>query len=199
LIGPDIIEKRLAEWRPARDQQNGFCRHALRSHVEEDETDAVVLPRRRIGPHQAEDPVGEIGIGGPDLLAVDDEIIAIAFGAGLQRRKIRSGIRLGIALAPANQASRDLGQVFLLLRVGSVFEECRPEHGDAKRGQRLARSERGHLLAHDLCLFGIETATAIFPGPVRYRPALVAHPLEPDALRLGRECGVTAAPEGIFV
>jgi len=89
--------------------------------------------------------------------------------------------------------------VFLFLRVGSVFEECRPEHGDAKRGQRLARAERGHLLAHDLCLFGIETAAAIFPGPVRYRPALVAHPLEPDALRLGGECGVTATPEGIFV
>src|SRR4029453_18602537 len=46
-------------------------------------------------------------------------------------------------------------------------------------------------------LGGIQPSAAIFLGPVRHGPALVAHPLEPDALRLGREFGVAAAPEGI--
>src|SRR5258708_40282150 len=30
-----------------------------------------------------EDPVGVVGVGGPDLLAVDDKIVAVALGAGL--------------------------------------------------------------------------------------------------------------------
>src|SRR5713101_5197459 len=40
---------------------------------------------------------------------------------------------------------------------------------------------------------------AIFLRPVRHGPALVAHPLEPDLLRLRCEFGIAAAPEGIFL
>ena len=39
---------------------------------------------RRISAHQTENPVGVIGVGGPDLLAVDDEIVTVAFGAVLR-------------------------------------------------------------------------------------------------------------------
>jgi hypothetical protein len=46
------------------------------------------------------------------------------------------------------------------------------------------RADRRHLLAHDLGLFAIEAATAILCRPMRHGPALVAHPLEPDALWL---------------
>ena len=35
------------------------------------------------GVHQAEDPVGLVGIGGPDLLAVDQIVVALVLGAGL--------------------------------------------------------------------------------------------------------------------
>jgi hypothetical protein len=38
----------------------------------------------RIGADQAEDPVREVRIGGPDLLTVDDEVVAVALAAGLQ-------------------------------------------------------------------------------------------------------------------
>src|SRR5258705_691567 len=154
---------------------------------------------RRIGSHQAEDPVGVVGVGGPDLLAVDDKIVAVALGAGLQRGEVRSGIRFGIALAPADQAGGNLRQMFLLLRLGAVFQERRPEHGNAEREQRLPRAERHHLLAHDFCLFRIEAGAAIFLRPVRHGPALVAHPLEPHLLRLRREFGIAAAPERIFL
>src|SRR5207237_4189710 len=50
-----------------------------------------------------------------------------------------------------------------------------------------------------LGLLAVEAATAIFLGPMRHGPALVAHPLEPDALRLGREFRVAAAPEGVAI
>src|SRR6202044_1407714 len=97
-----IVEESLAEGRAARNQKNRFGRDTLGGHVEQDEADAVMLFGSRIGPHQAEDPVGEVGVGGPDLLAGDDEIVAVALGAGLQRGEVRSGIWLGIALAPAD-------------------------------------------------------------------------------------------------
>src|SRR5229473_1883198 len=89
--------------------------------------------------------------------------------------------------------------MFLLLRVGAVVQQCGPEHGNAERDQRLARADCRHLLAHDFGLFRIEASAAIFLWPMRHGPALVAHPLEPDTLRLGGEFRVAAAPEGIFV
>src|SRR6185437_6077261 len=90
-----------------------------------------------------------------------------------------------------------LGQMLLLLRIRAVFQQRRPEHRDAERAQRLAGADRRHLLAYDLGLLAIEAAAAIFPGPVRHGPALVAHALKPDALRLGGEFGVAPAPKGI--
>ena len=102
--------------------------------------------------HQAKDPVGVIGVGRPDLLARDDEIVAVALGAGLQRGEVRSGVRFGIALAPADQAGGDLRQMLFLLRIGAVFQQRRSEHGNAERDQRLPRADRRHLLAHDLGL-----------------------------------------------
>ena len=92
-----------------------------------------MLLGRAIGAHQAEDPVGVVRIRRPDLLAGDDEIVAVAFGAGLQRGEVRSGVRFGIALAPADQARGDLRQMFLLLRLGAVFQQRRSEHGNAER------------------------------------------------------------------
>src|SRR6266852_1382731 len=89
--------------------------------------------------------------------------------------------------------------MFLLLRVGAVVQQCGPEHGNAERDQRLARADCRHLLAHDFGLFRIEASAAIFLRPMWHGPALVAHPLEPDALRLGGEFRVAAAPERIFV
>ena len=156
-----------------------------------------MLLRRGIGAHQAEDPVGVVRIRGPDLLAVDDVVVAVALGAGLQRGEVRSGVRLGIALAPADQARGNLGQMLLLLRLVAVLQQRRAKHPDAEARQRGARAHRRHLLAQHLVLGGIQPSAAIFPWPIRHGPALVAHPLEPDALRLGREFGVAAAPEGI--
>ena len=158
-----------------------------------------MLLRGWIGAHQAEDPVGVVGVGRPDFLAVDDVVVAVGDRAGLQRGEIGAGVRLGIALAPADQPRGDLRQMLFLLGLGAVLQKRRPEHGNAERGQRLPRADRRHLLAHDLGFLAVETAAAIFLRPVRHGPALVAHALEPDALRLRGEFRVTAAPEGVGV
>ena len=67
------------------------------------------------GADQAEDPVGLVGIAGPHLLAVDEVMVALVFGLGLQAGEVGARARLRIALAPADFAARDLGQEVLLL------------------------------------------------------------------------------------
>ena len=111
----DVVEKRLTERRLAGNEQDRFGRDPLQFHVEQDEADPLVLGRRKIRAHQAEDPVRLVGVGGPDFLAVDEEMIALVLGFRRERREIRPRVRLGIALAPANFAVHDLRQVFASL------------------------------------------------------------------------------------
>ena len=56
-------------------------------------------------------PVGVVRAGGPDLLAVDDVVVAIAHGARLQAGEVAAGARLAVALAPDDLAARDARQV----------------------------------------------------------------------------------------
>ena len=105
-----VVEEGLAEGRIAGDQQDRPGRDAGARHVEQQEADPLMLGRGRIGAHQAEDPVGLVGIAGPDLLAVDQPVIALVLALGLQAGEVGAGAGLGIALAPADLAAGDLGQ-----------------------------------------------------------------------------------------
>ncbi len=88
-----------------------------------------------VGAHQAEDPVGVVRERGPDLLAVDDVVVALAHGARLQRREVGAGAGLRIALAPEVLAVVDARQEALLLRVGAEAQQHRRAHA---RGRRAA-------------------------------------------------------------
>ena len=58
--------------------------------------------RRRVGAHEAENPVGVLRQRGPGLLAVDDVCVAVALGPGAQRGQVGPGAGFGKALAPAD-------------------------------------------------------------------------------------------------
>src|SRR5262249_10577233 len=105
--------------------------------------------------------------------------------ARLQRGEVGAGVGLGIALAPADQPGRDLWQMLPLLRLGAVFEKRRPEHPDAEARQWRARADRRHFFAQNFRFGAIEAGAAILVRPVRHGKTLVAHALEPDALKLG--------------
>src|SRR4051794_3992426 len=62
-----------------------------------------------------------------------------------------------------------------------------------------SRPVPGLSRAPPLVLGPAKAAAAIFLRPIRYGPALVAHALEPDALRLGREFCVASAPEHVGI
>ena len=65
-----------------------------------------VLGRVGIGAGQQEDVVGELGLGGPHLLAVDDPLVAVELGPRLQRGQVAAGVGFGEPLAPGDGAVR---------------------------------------------------------------------------------------------
>src|SRR3546814_17074841 len=70
-----------------------------RGHREVQIADPLLLGGVSFGPYQAEDHVRFLGGAGPDLLAVDDEFVALDPAAGLVTGEVRSRTGLGIALA----------------------------------------------------------------------------------------------------
>jgi hypothetical protein len=67
--------------------------HAGLVHVEDQPRDALVLRRVGIGAYEQFAIVGDMGARAPDLLAVDDVLVAAANGACAERREV--GARLG--------------------------------------------------------------------------------------------------------
>ncbi len=69
-------------------------------HGHEQERDAGVFGDIGVGPAEREDHVGVPAGGGPDLLAVDDPLVAVELGLAAEPGEIATGIGLGVALAP---------------------------------------------------------------------------------------------------
>src|SRR5690606_3035468 len=147
--------------------------------------DAGVL-LRGVGADEGEAPVGVLGAGGPDLLAVDQEVVALVLGAGRKAGQVRAGAGFGEALAPPDLAGDDAGDVALLLLFGPVFQERRAEHHDAHAADRVVGAGSGQFLDDDLRSGGVESAAAVLGRPGRHAPALLAHDLLPgEARRIG--------------
>ena len=58
----DVVKKRLTKWRRAADQLDRRCGDAFTFHIEKDEANTFVLWRVCICTHQAENPIGHVGI-----------------------------------------------------------------------------------------------------------------------------------------
>src|SRR5688500_7590944 len=109
-----------------------------------------MLGRLWIRPHQAEHLVRAVPAGSPDLLAVDDEVVAIARRASLQARQVRTGARFAVALAPDVFAARDLREVPRLLLFAAVDDQRRPDHADAETARTgIGRAPVPELLVKD--------------------------------------------------
>ena len=179
-----IVHEGFAERRIAADQQDRLGRDARALHVEQHEADAALLGCLA-GADEAEDPIGLVGVAGPHLLPVDDIMVARVLGAGREAGEVGAGIGFRIALAPADFAARDLGQMFELLLFAAVFQQRGPEHRNAEAVERVARPDRAHFLAQHLGFRRRQPAAAILLRPVGDGPTPFAHHLQP--LRL---CGI---------
>ena len=59
-----------------------------------------MLWRIGVGPGECENVVSEVASGGPNLLAVEDPLVTIEFGAEADVAEVGTGVRLGVALTP---------------------------------------------------------------------------------------------------
>ena len=129
----------------------------------------------RHGARQQHDLVGLLRGRGPDLLAVDDVMVAFQHRLGLDLRGVEAGIGLGDAEAGARRAVDDRGQPLLLLLVGAVLDDrMQPENVDVDgRAGREGAGRMRDLLHHDRGLGDAEARAAIFLRHRNAEPAAI--------------------------
>ncbi len=120
-----VVEEYLAEVALAVDRPHRPDLDAGLVHVEDQPRDPFVLGCVGIGADEQLAIVGHVGACAPDLLAVDDVLVAVPHRAGAQRREVRAGLGFREALAPHVLAPQDAREVERALFVGSFRDEGR--------------------------------------------------------------------------
>jgi len=168
----DISEKNFVQVMQAVDGNDRLHLDAGRLHVDQKERDAFLLFGGLIRSHETEYPIGFMGIGRPDFLAVDDVMVALTHGLGFQRGEIRSGPRFRITLAPPDIAGKNARQMLLFLRFVTEGVDHRSHHGQTEwRKSRCVSG--GHLLVENMLLHRRPSSAAILPGPIDRYPAFL--------------------------
>src|SRR6267142_1522211 len=183
LVGPRVGHEDFGEERAAGDLLERTQLDAGLAHVEEHARDAAVLGHLRVGAREQDAPVGDRPARGPDLLAVDDEVIALIFGARLEAGQVRSGVRLRVELAPDLLGGQHLLQIPLLLRLGAVHDDRRADEPDAEPVDGGRRAHPGHLVLDDRLLHRRGAPAPVLLGPQHPDvPGLVESPVPRLAL-----------------
>ena len=156
---------------------------ARRLHVDQERRDALVLRDVGIGAHEAQAPVGVVGARRPDLLAVDDEIVAVEHGSGRQAREVAARARFAHAEAPRDLGPQRGNEESFALLVGAVIANRR---GDDAQGLRIERTR--DLAARHL----FEVDHLLHRCRVAHHRARAASPAR--AIRRRTACAATRAP-----
>src|SRR3546814_5975267 len=139
---------------------------ARRGQVEQQETDPRLWLALGRGTDEAEHAVGEMGVGGPDLRAVEDIIPAIAVGAKLERGEIRPRARFRKALAPIILARQDARQIMRALFRRPVMHDDRRDHFQPHWGEVGGAGARA-FGGEDVALHPAPPWSAMLGGPDR--------------------------------
>ena len=182
-----IVEKGFAERAHPADHLDRANFHAGRIHVDQQEADALVLVAL-VGAHDGKALVRPLSAAGPGLLSVDEVMVALVLGHGLQIGEVGAGIGFRISLAPAHFAPADRGDMLLLLRFVAVFQQGGAEHHNAHPADRVVGTGAGHLVVQYGRLLARQPAAAIFGRPGRRSPTAFAHRFAPFSLRVGFLC-----------
>ena len=129
-----------------------------------------VVVGRLLGPAHDDEEVGGQAVRGEPLVAVDDPVVALAHGRGLNGARVRARVlRFGHGEARLHRPLDQRQQPLALLLLGAVLHQ----HGLVARVRRHHAEERGraHRVGQDLVHVG------------------VGHEVEPHPAVLGREVG----------
>ena len=127
-----------------------------------------------VGAGEDEDPVRVLAERGPRLLPVDHIRVAVADGGGAHRREIRTGLRLGEALAPPDVHVGGRREEAFLELLGPEPGDHRSDHAGVER-QRLRHARQPHLVGPDLPLQGRPVLAAPLDGPVGHGQTVFVH------------------------
>ena len=125
---PDVGEEDLVEAGPAGHLAQRADLDARRPHVDDEAGEALVLGQVGVGAGDDLADVAVLGTRRPHLLPVEDPLLAVALGAGLQAGEVAPGARLGEQLAADDVAAVHRLEVGVLGDVGAVGEDRRGDH-----------------------------------------------------------------------
>ena len=138
----------------------------------------LLLFRLGIGAHETEAPVGVMRGRCPELLAIDDVVVAVANSGRAQRSEVGARARFGEALAKPVIDVGDARQKVALLFLGAERDQRRPDHVDVER-ERLRRRRHVQLFLENVLLNRVPARAAPFGSPGRRRPALLVEDARP--------------------
>ena len=103
----------------------------------------------------------------PDLLAVQNPLVAIESGLQAQTTQVATGVGFAVALTPHVVTRQDARQVVLLLFFGPPLQDRVAEHDDAEHivGSTRRNAGLGEFLGQDHLLERRESSTAVGDRP----------------------------------
>ena len=132
---------------------------------------ALVLGQRRVGPGDQEHVLRVLGVGGEDLLPVDDPLVTVTHRPGLGPGDVRPAVRLGVAQAEPDLSAGDLRLQLITQPRVRVRLDRRPRQLFAHLGRRVPPGQFG---LEDLDGHVVQFRAAVFLPPPRHQPALGA-------------------------
>ena len=147
----------------------------------EEDRDALVLRRVRIGAGREPDVVGVRREGREDLLAVDDPLVAVLHGSGAQRGQVGAGAGFGVTDREVQLAGEDLRKELRLLLLGTELHDRLADGVDREERDRHPGAPR--LVGEDELLEVGAALAAVLLGPADTEPTVAAHRAQPRGTR----------------
>ena len=171
--GHGVVEIDFVDLMIARQPHDRAHFDARLGHVDQQEADRALRLGGRVGLGEAEDVRGVMGVGGPQLAAVDDIVAILTFRARLEAGEVGAGAGLGKALAPEIGAIQDAGQEIGFLLVSAEMADDRAEQLEAQDRQAGRVGQRTFLF-EDIALDRRPAGAAAVGRPIIGEPALGA-------------------------
>src|SRR5580692_3514172 len=166
LLERDVVEEDLVELGLAGDLAQAADGDAVAIHGHYEHGQALVLGHVRVGAREQQPVGGELGVGGPHLLAGQAPAAVVLLArARLHGGEVGAGGGLGEELAPDLVAVEQRGEVAGLLLLGAVGDDRGPEHADADGVEDAWHFGAADLLVADDLLDRAEALPAVFLGP----------------------------------
>src|SRR5690606_6427571 len=193
-----VVEEHLVEFGGASQLLDRPYGDARLVHGHQEEAQPAMGLGIGVGAGDDEAPVGLVGQGGPDLLAVDAPLpVRVLLGAGAHIGQVGTGARLGVALAPEFGAGADARQVTLFLVFAAEGDQGRAGQAFADVAYPAGATGTGVFLEKDHLLFDGSAAAAVFRWPADTGPAASSQVLLP-AFALGGEHMLVAGAAAEF-